>query len=107
MTITGKDLEIHYDEEWAALYVKGKLDEVGDAYVAEERAFALLGVTVVSDDAFMRGQNKQDGVAKTLAEVEAYRSSREASTAKAEELRALAAALRAEADAIEQTVGTG
>ncbi len=38
------NLEIHYAGEWAALYVDGKLEEVGDAYIAEERAFALLGV---------------------------------------------------------------
>jgi hypothetical protein len=33
-----RKLEIHYADEWAALYVDGKLERVGDSYLAEERA---------------------------------------------------------------------
>lgn len=90
-------LEIHYEEEWAALYVDGKLERVGDSYLAEERAFEILGVRTVQDDAFMRGQTSAEGVAKTLDEVEAYREDREQRTRRAAELRAQAAKLEQEA----------
>lgn len=96
-------MEIHHSgEEWSALYVDGRLEEVGDTYVVEERAFELLGVKEVQDDAFMRGQKSREGVAPTIDEVEAYRAEREASKARAAELREQAAALLAEA---EQLVG--
>jgi hypothetical protein len=95
-------LEIHYDpdREWAALYVDGQLDGVGDAYVREERAFELCGVQQVKDNAFLRGQDRRDGVAKTLAEVAEYRRARDdrAAARKREE----AARLLAEADEIER-----
>ncbi len=97
------NLEIHYDPngEWAALYVDGRLDRVGDAYLAEEKAFELLGVTVVQDDAFLRGQDGHDGVAQTLDEVAAFRAGRTEREAQAQEKRRQAAALLAEATALE------
>lgn len=91
------DLEIHYADDWAALYVDGELDRVGDAYLAEERAFEILGVTQVPDDAFMRGQKQSDGVARTLADVQAYREQRDAAQAAAARLREQAAQLLAAA----------
>lgn len=92
------NLEIHYAEDWAALYVDGKLEYVGDSYLTEERAFALLGVITSQDDAFMRGQNKREGVAQTLAEVAEYSRKRAEKYIKAERLRAQASKLIAEAD---------
>ena len=71
------ELEIHYSEDWAALYVNGTLDIVGDSYLAEERAFDILGVNIVQDPAFMRGQTARDGVAQTLDEVADYKARRE------------------------------
>jgi DNA-binding CsgD family transcriptional regulator len=92
------NLEIHYTGEgWAALYVDGKLDRVGDSYLAEERAFQLAGVTTVTDDAFMRGQNQREGVAQTLDEVAAYRAQRERDKAEAARLREEAQRLLARA----------
>lgn len=90
-------LEIHYADEWAALYVDGKLARVGDAYLAEERAFELLGVKIVQNDAFMRGQNQKSGVAQTLDEVAAFATEREEKRQRAAELRAEAARLLTEA----------
>lgn len=94
------NLEIHYDPngEWAALYVDGRLDRVGDAYLAEEKAFELLGVKTLQDDAFLRGQGGRDGVAQTLDEVAAYRTERDAAKARAAQLRERAAELMAEAE---------
>lgn len=66
------DLQIHYASDWAALYKDGKLVRVGDSYLAEERALELLGVEIVHNDAFMRGQSRKDGVAQTLDEVDEY-----------------------------------
>lgn len=92
------NLELHYAEEWAALYVDGKLDQVGDSYNTEERAFELLGVPQIHDDAFMRGQDKRRGVAQTLDEVAEYQTRREQGAARAEELRAQAAELLRQAE---------
>lgn len=92
------DLEIHYADEWAALYVDGKLDRVGDSYLAEERAFELLGVKVVQDDAFLQGQDQAAGVAKTLDELYVYTDDRDRRKAHAERLRTEAANLLTQAD---------
>lgn len=94
------DLEIHYADNWAALYVDGNLDRVGDAYLTEERAFELLGVKIVKDDAFMRGQEQASGVAQTLAEAVAYSDQQVARLRRAAELRAQADRLLAEAAAL-------
>jgi hypothetical protein len=93
------DLEIHYDPdgEWAALYIDGDLDRVGDAYLAEEKAFDLLGVKIVRDGAFLRGQTSAAGCAQTLDELGAYRDQRDAAQAEAARLREDAAALLARA----------
>ncbi len=100
-------LEIHYADDWAALYVDGVLDpqSVGDSYIAEERAFAKLGVKQVHDDAFLRGQTQRDGVAKTLMEVAEYRTTRSERLRQAEEKRQLAARLVQEAEALEKASG--
>lgn len=95
------NLEIHYAGEWAALYVDGKLERVGDSYLAEERAFELAGVATEHDNAFMRGQDKREGVAQTLDEVAAYRAERERRAAEARRLREQATQLLADADALD------
>lgn len=89
------NLEIHYDPggEWAALYVDGRLERVGDAYLAEEKAFEILGVKAVQDNAFMCGQTSRDGVAQTLDDVAAFRRQRDSDQAEAARLRAEAARL--------------
>lgn len=91
------DLQIHYADDWAALYVDGNLDHVGDTYRTEERAFEILGVPQVQDDAFMRGQKQRDGVAPTLADVQTYRQQRAADRAEAARLREQATKLLADA----------
>jgi hypothetical protein len=95
------DIEIHYSEEWAALYVDGRLERVGDSYLAEERALQILGVTTVQDDAFMRGQNQAAGVAQTLNEVSDYRIERDRRATEAADLRRRAAELLAEANRVD------
>lgn len=97
------ELEIHYSGEWAALYVNGQLDPdtVGDSYHAEEKAFELLGVKQVHDDAFMRGQSSRDGVARTLDEVWRYFRTREHKRETAVQKRAEAERLLAEAKELE------
>jgi hypothetical protein len=96
-------LEIHYADDWAALYVDGELDPgtVGDSYHAEHRVFELLGVTQVHDDAFMRGQTQVAGVAKTLDEVGEYRRQRDTDRQEAARLKEEAAALLARAKELE------
>lgn len=93
-------LEIHYAEDWAALYVDGKLDQVGDTSNTEERALEVLGVTTVHNDAFMRGQSQRSGVADTLDEVATYSRERQERLDRAEALKAEAAQLLAQAAAL-------
>jgi hypothetical protein len=99
-----QSLEIHYDGEWAALYVDGTLDEnsVGDTHVAEERAFAMLGVKQIYDESFLRGGNDRSDAAKTLGEIAAYRAERDARLAKAGDLRRQAARLLDRAAQVEK-----
>lgn len=101
MTVDGRTMEIHHEEEWSALYVDGNLVEVGPTYWVEEKAFTLLGVTEVTDNAFMRGQNQREGVAKTLAEVAAYRLERESRLMTAAQMRNQAEELLREAGRLE------
>lgn len=96
-------LEIHYADDWAALYIDGQLDPdtVGDKYNAEEKAFALLGVKQVHDNAFMRGQSQRSGVAPTLDDVAAYRWERDNKRDEAARLRQEAESLLARAKELE------
>jgi hypothetical protein len=93
-------IEIHYADEWAALYVDGVLVTVGDACVAEEKALSMLGVRRVHDAAFMRGQSRRDGVAMTLAQADAYRQQREHRETEAVRLRVQAKELLAQAETL-------
>lgn len=97
-------LEIHYADDWAALYKDGKLVDrsVGDSYLAEEQALDMLGVKLVHDDSFLRGQNQRSGVATTLEEVEEYRIWRERARAEAQRLRGEAEVLLERAKELEQ-----
>ena len=87
--------------EWSALYVDGKLAQVGDTYVCEESLHTLLGITEVEGSDFMRGQNGRSGVAQTPQEVTAYSEEREAREHDAAQLRAQAQELLARASALE------
>ncbi len=94
MTTPTPKLEIHYTSgEWAALYVDGALDRIGDTYNTEARAFELAGVTTVQDDACLRGGDGMDrgdgrAPARTLDEVAAYRTLREQRREEADRLDA-------------------
>lgn len=77
-------LEIHYADDYAALYFDGVLDREGKVHNVEERAFFLLGVKQVVDDAFLGGNEK---AYITLAEVHQYHAERENNKVLAAELR--------------------
>jgi len=101
-------LELHIGSgEWSALYVDGKLDVIGDHYLADEHIRELCGVTVVESDDFLRGGDgvaRKDGPgpARTLDEVYAYVDDRNSRKARADRLREQAADLVAEAARIER-----
>lgn len=96
-------MELHYADadDYAALYVDGLLVTVGNSYIVEGKAFGILGVRQVQDDAFMRGQTEREGAARSLAEVDSYRAERERRKEAAAKLRKEAAKLLAEAAALE------
>lgn len=92
--------EVHTYDDWAALYIDGKLHDEGHEHNINERIFKLLGIEEVQDDAFMRGRAGHD-TAPTLEDVEAYRSERDAKLRRAEELRWLGNDLRLRAEELE------
>jgi len=101
--VTDKKLVVYEgDGEWSALYVDGKLERVGDHYLITECVYSLLGVEIVQDSAFMRGQHKREGVADTLEELEAYKFERDVRLERAAQLRADAETLLTQADALEK-----
>lgn len=57
--------------EWTALYVDGKLDIVGDAYLIDDRIAELAKVEEREGD-FLCGTDRREGVPKTLVELEAF-----------------------------------
>lgn len=97
--MTNKPIQIHYDDgEWAGLYVDGKLEYVGDTSVVYDKICEMFGIEAVYDNAFMRGQDKRDGVAQTVEEAAEYGRQRD-------KMRERRAALLAEADALERRYG--
>lgn len=90
----------YHGEEWSALYIDGKLDLVGDTYLTDERIAELLGVEEHYSDAFLRGGNQREDVAKNLDELKAYEDERNQKLQRAAEMRAEAKRLEAEANAL-------
>jgi len=93
-------------QEWSALFVNGERRQIGDHYLTDEAIRELFGVkTIQSDDFLLGGDGSgRDGTpppARTLAEVEAYTAERTAREVRAGELRAEAARLVAEANALD------
>lgn len=92
------------DGEWSAIYLDGKLQRVGDHYLADEWIREHFGVeTVQSNDFFLgRGDQRRD-VADTVEQIQAYTAERSARLAKAYALREQAEALEAEAEQLEKS----
>lgn len=94
-----QDVQIHYSgDDWAALYIGGRLEVEGHSSTVEEKAFERLGVTVVNDDAFLGGGAR---ALTTLDRVARRRERTAARMERAATLRADAAAMLAEAGALE------
>jgi hypothetical protein len=98
-------LHIFYDTEndRAALYVNGKLERVGDTYLAHERAFEILGVRTEQDAAFyLGGPGTREPVAQTVDEIREFQTERDRSLAHAAGLRETAAHMVEQAAEIER-----
>jgi hypothetical protein len=88
--------------EWSALYKDGKLERVGDHYVVDEYLYELFDVEVEQTDDFMRGGEHREDVAKSLGELQEYRSQREDRKRTAASLREQAANLIRQAEGLER-----
>ena len=88
------------NEEWSALYVDGKLDTVGDHYLADDRIRELAGVEVIHGDDFLRGGNQREDVAPTLEALCEWQQVRDRRLAEAAELDRQVDRLRDRADAL-------
>lgn len=96
-------IEFHSAGEWTAVYVDGKLERVGDHYLADEWLRARVGVVEVDDDAFMQGGDQRDAVAQTLEEVARYARARANRLERAATLRERAQQMIDEAAGLEKT----
>ncbi len=85
------------EEDWSALYVGGKLEEVGDHYWVQEKLLELIGIDEIVSDDFLLGGNAREDVARTVHEIHEYRRAQDALAAD----EAAKAALLAEADELE------
>jgi hypothetical protein len=90
------------EDEWSALYVDGKLYQVGDHYLIDERIRELTGVVTVHTEDFMRGQDTREGVAPDVEAVLRWTASREAAETQAADLREQARKLLEEAARMER-----
>jgi hypothetical protein len=95
-----ENIEFHVAGAWIAVYLDGKLQRVGDSYLADEWLQSHFNVKVVYDDAFMRGGDHRDTVANTLDEVRDYALERDQLLSRATELHEQAAELEAKAKAL-------
>lgn len=85
------------EEDWSALYVGGKLEEVGDHYMVQDKLLQLLGIDEIVSDDFLLGGKTREGVARTVHEIHEYRREQDAREADA----VARAALLAEAEELE------
>jgi len=100
----GTEVVIYEDGEWSGVYLDGKLQRVGDTYLADEWVREHFGVVTIQSADYMRGGDLRSEAAQTLDEIRAYTYEREAREQRATDLRAEADRLRAEADALEAGV---
>lgn len=94
------DIQFWRVEDWTVVYKDGQLQRAGDHYLADEWLQELCNVKVVQDDA---GVCIPDGhnALKTLKEVHAAADARAERLLDAKQKRDEAAALLAEAEALE------
>lgn len=95
-------VEVHEADEWAAVYLDGKLVQQGERYLANEWVREHFGVVTVQDDAFMRGSDRREDVAQTLDEVADYAAERATRAERAADLERRASAMFDEARRLRQ-----
>ena len=104
MSETARDVRVLYsDGDWAALYVDGELRDYGDEGNVTEAVFELFGVQVESTNDWLRGDDSDGRIAKTLDEVRAFKAFLEGREQKAEEMRRQARELLQLADELQTT----
>lgn len=85
-------------DDWSAVYVDGRLAQVGDHYLADEFLRRHFGVETVQSDDFLRGGSTRADVAPTLDDLQVWADERDARAARAEQMRLDAAELLAQAE---------
>lgn len=86
-------------EGWSALYVDGRLDQIGDTHNVEERIQQILGVAW-QESPVMDAVQQRNEAPPTLLELRRLEAEHEDRSRRAAELRAQAEALEAEAAAL-------
>jgi hypothetical protein len=92
--------QLHRTGDMSAIYKDGVLFDSGDPDNMRNKVLTELGVIRVSNDAFMLGQDKKNGIAITLAAITTWQAAQTAKTVRLAEIRASIAALKAEAHAL-------
>jgi hypothetical protein len=95
-------VEVHEADEWAAVYLEGKLVHQGERYLANEWVREHFGVVTVQDDAFMCGSDRREDVAQTLDEVAEYAAERATRAERAADLERRASEMFDEARRLRQ-----
>ena len=93
-------------DDWSALYLDGKLIQLGDHYLVQEKIEEIFGIEVYDSDDFLRGGNSREHAAQTLEEVNEYRSKRSQIELDALLLEAQARSLEAQARKLRDSLGS-
>lgn len=89
-------VEIHHTDDWAGLYVDGKLVVHGDSYLTDERLQSMVGATDSYDGDWLKPDGRT--AMETIEEVHARKVQREANEVEAAEKVAEARRLIEEAE---------
>jgi len=101
-----KDIIVYRgSEDWSALYLDGKLIQLGDHYLVQEKIEEIFGIEVYDSDDFLRGGNSREYAAQTLEEVNEYRSKRSQIELDAFLLESQARTLEAQARKLRDSLG--
>lgn len=91
------EIEFWQVGEWTMVYLNGELVKSGDHYLADEWLQERVGVVVIDDETSASVPDGHNPV-RTLAEARVNRDAHQERMRQAEEMRARAVALLAEAD---------
>lgn len=80
--------------DYAAVFVDGKREDIGDLPDVLERLLERMGVEFVWSESFLLGQHSASGAAQTTSQIAEYDTQRENARARLAEIQAEAAKIK-------------